>query len=322
MTRKATSPVLSDARTLLYVIGAQKAGTTWFHRQFGRHPELHFARKEFHYWNARRSPYANFYAVPVNPLLGKLEKLRGGLGDVLMRFGKRASDGVLAWRMVLAAPEDHSDYRIGLVRRMKAGGLIVGDITPNYAVLSASTYAEMAALHPDVRFLFIMRDPVDRLWSGVRHRLHRWSNRPGVDPSLARRWFEMALEDDRNMDLAYSRYDETIRRLDAAGLGDRVLYMFYENLTTAAGLERINAFLGITAQPVNQDVRVLETAVWPEVPSEAMFRRAAEVLDPTYRFIRARFGEEVPSRWRNGAVAEPHTAGLTGAGQMAGKELA
>jgi hypothetical protein len=218
-----------------------------------------------------------------------------------MRLGPRTGDGVLAWRMVLSAPEDHSDYRAGLVRRMPRAGMIVADITPNYAALSAATYAEMATLHPDVRFIFIMRDPVDRLWSGVRHRLHRWANKPGVDPSLAARWFEQALEDERNMDLAYSRYDETIRRLDAAGVGDRVLYLFYEDLTTDAGLDRINRFLGVSSVPVDKDLRVLETARWPVAPSEAVFDHATSVLKPTYDFVRARFGAEVPARWRKPA---------------------
>jgi hypothetical protein len=294
---------LSRARTLLYVIGAQKAGTTWFHHQFGSHPRIHFARKEFHYWNARRSPGVNYRAVPVQPLLGMIGKLRGGLGDALMRVDSRLGDGVLAWRMVLAPPEDHSHYREGLLRRMPADATIVGDITPNYALLSASTFAEMAALHPDPRFIFVMRDPVDRLWSGVRHRLRRWFDRPGVDPALAARWFETALEDEFNDDLRSSRYDATIRRLDAAGVSDRVLFLFYETLFSDATLRRIRAFLEIEPHVVDAGEMVLETAKWPVEPSPEVRARAVEVFRPTYDFVRARFGNEVPELWRDPSVS-------------------
>jgi hypothetical protein len=115
----------------------------------------------------------------------------------------------------------------------------------------------------------------------------------------------MALEDERNMDLAYSRYDETIRRLDAAGVGDRVLYLFYEDMTSDAGLDRINRFLGVSTMPVDKDARVLETAKWSVAPTPAVFERAETVLRPTYDFIRARFGSEVPARWRKPAEVAP-----------------
>lgn len=298
MSRQGEIPDLGQVRTLLYVIGAQKAGTTWLHQQYASHPEVHFARKEFHYWNARRSPYVNFRAVPVQPLLGMLEKLRGRWGDIAMRFGQRAGDGVLAWRMVLAAPEDHSDYRKALVRRMPAGAVVTGDITPNYAQLSARTFAEMAQLHPDARFIFIMRDPVDRLWSGVRHRLRRWHNRPGIDPALAARWFEMTLEDDTNADLLASRYDLTLERLDRAGIGDRVLFMFYETMFTETGLSRINSFLGVRSHRSDTGNRTFETKKWTVQPTADAFGRAAEVLRPTYDAVRDRFGADVPAKWR------------------------
>lgn len=298
MNSRLAKADLSRATTLLYVIGAQKAGTTWFHQQYAGHPEVHFARKEFHYWNARRSPYANFRAVPVQPLLGTLERLRGKLGDLAMHLGQRVGDGVLAWRMLLAAPEDHSDYRQALLRRMPATARITGDITPNYAQLATRTFVEMAALHPDARFIFIMRDPVDRLWSGVRHRLRRWHGRRGVDPTLAARWFEMSLEDEMNADLIASRYDLTIQRLERAGIGDRVLFMFYESMFTEAGLARINDFLGLTVHNADTDKRALETAKWAVEPSGAVLDLAATVLQPTYTFVRDRFGAEVPDGWR------------------------
>lgn len=313
MTAKPAEPELAQARTLVYVIGAQKAGTTWFHQQYSGHPDVHFARKEFHYWNARRSPYINFRAVPVQPLLGMLERLRGRWGDLAMRLGPRAGDGVLAWRMVLAAPEDHSHYRAALVRRMPPTASVVGDVTPNYAQMTARAFSEMASLHPDARFIFIMRDPVDRLWSGVRHRLRRWFNRPGVDPSLAARWFEAALEDEYDVDQVASCYDRTIRRLDRAGLEGRVLYLFYESLFNEAGLDRINKFLGLATWPMDHEVKAFETAKWPVSPSAAAIERATAIFRPTYDFVRDRFGAEVPERWRTPrALPVPQGCGVGG----------
>ena len=297
--------VLSSTRTLLYVIGAQKAGTTWFHQQFARHPKVHFARKEFHYWSARRSPYVNFVAVPVQPMLGLLAKLRGRLGDVLIRVHPRIGDSVLAWRMILSAPEDHSDYRQALVRGIRRGAEVVGDITPNYALLSPRAFSEMAALHPDVRFIFILRDPVDRLWSGIRQRCRRWFGRPGVDPALAARWFELALDDPFDVDLRKSCYEDTIVALDKVVAPDHVLYLFYEDLFTDAALDRIYAFLGLDPHPVDFGENTVKTAEWKDKPDAEVMDRAASVLAPTYDFVHSRFGAAVPAKWRRPGRSAP-----------------
>ena len=42
------------------------------------------------------------------------------------------------------------------------------DITPAYAILDVDGYEAILRTHPDVRFVFIMRDPVERFWSAVR----------------------------------------------------------------------------------------------------------------------------------------------------------
>jgi hypothetical protein len=40
-----------------------------------------------------------------------------------------------------------------------------GEISPSYALAGPKTIARMYALHARVRFLFVMRNPADRLWS-------------------------------------------------------------------------------------------------------------------------------------------------------------
>ncbi len=47
------------------------------------------------------------------------------------------------------------------------GAAVVGDITPAYGLLSVERLRAMAALG-ETRFLYILRDPVARLWSHVR----------------------------------------------------------------------------------------------------------------------------------------------------------
>ena len=45
---------------------------------------------------------------------------------------------------------------------------VIGDITPSYATLSRNEFARMSQLSQNSRFLYLMRDPIDRLWSEIR----------------------------------------------------------------------------------------------------------------------------------------------------------
>ena len=50
-------------------------------------------------------------------------------------------------------------------------GAIRGEISPSYAVLSEEGVAYAARLMPDMKVLFLMRDPVERTLSGAMHEL-------------------------------------------------------------------------------------------------------------------------------------------------------
>lgn len=43
-----------------------------------------------------------------------------------------------------------------------------GEITPAYAALSAESVARIAALYPELRILFILRNPIERAWSAAQ----------------------------------------------------------------------------------------------------------------------------------------------------------
>jgi hypothetical protein len=80
------------------------------------------------------------------------------------------------------------------------GGLKSGDISPGYAALSDARIARAAAALPETRFILLLREPADRLWSALR--MHVRSGRldaallsdwPRLEDHLARRqhrgWF-------------------------------------------------------------------------------------------------------------------------------------
>ncbi len=43
-----------------------------------------------------------------------------------------------------------------------------GEITPSYAILEKKDIARMKAINPDLKLIFLIRNPIDRAWSAIR----------------------------------------------------------------------------------------------------------------------------------------------------------
>src|SRR5688500_15058077 len=59
-----------------------------------------------------------------------------------------------------------------------ASGKVRGEITPRYGVLPPSRIAYIRHVMPDVRLVFMMRNPVDRAWSHMLHDYTKRDRRP------------------------------------------------------------------------------------------------------------------------------------------------
>jgi hypothetical protein len=166
---EAPDPRFAKPRTLFFGIGAQKSGTSWIDRYLRVHPEVCLpVRKEQHYWDSHRVQGSRGRPVKVDRELKRIASM--GLAERLLRSpGQRARDHsyALADAMLRDMSGGHRAYADAMFQAYR-GQPVAGEITPEYALLSARDFAEMAALAPDVRFFFLMRDPYERLISGVR----------------------------------------------------------------------------------------------------------------------------------------------------------
>ena len=280
---------------MFFGVGAMKAGTTWLHQYLSAHPQVATGPlKEYHYFNKFHREFARNGAVP--GMQGLRRRL--ALASVLRRAGRPA--GRLA--SLLAALRGQGDY-LSLVRGDDPQARVFGDVTRVYGLLGRAAFAEMAASHPDTRFIFIMRDPVDRLWSHVRMRARRLRLEPGTAKfdSLA-----TSLLSAKRF-VGRSDYARTITELEAAVPGDRILYLFYEDLFSDASVARLCDFLGIDFRPGAYGERVYE-GMQATAP-EAWRRAARDRLAPVYDFVTDRFGAAVPSAWHGANAARPGLAG-------------
>lgn len=198
--------------------------------------------------------------------------------------------------MFSGQPYDHTAYGAFMVKGL-GGQRIVADFTPNYAACSAATFAMMASVHRDTRFLFLMRDPVDRLWSGIRHRVRLAMPRL-TDHRFLLRMLRDAAADEHNLDRRLSCYGDIIPALEAGVGRGRVHYAFFETLFAEDRLAEIGQFVGVKAPLQMSGGAENEGGSVGVRPDDALMDEIVAAFRPHYEFVRRRFGDAVPGRWR------------------------
>ncbi len=291
-------------RTLFFVIGTQKASTTWLAKMLARAQGCHVApAKELHYWSMLES------GKPQSEIVDKRNRqIRKTLTAMVRSTTNpariRAAYGLLRIQMTerrLAVDPSIESYIRALMRGWK-GQAVAGELTPRYCLLPAEAIGSMAAMHPDTRFVFVMRDPVERMWSGVKH-IHQTDTR---ESGMVRRdileAFEHAVRDPSSNAHRLSAYAELIPEIERGVPADRIAYFFHETIRTETEMARLSAFLGLDDVPADAGDRV-NRSMHDALPMPADAARAArQALEPTYAFVAERFGARVPPSWRSGVT--------------------
>ena len=166
------------------------------------------------------------------------------------------------------------------------------DITPAYSVIGKPGFAYLkdfcAAQNVPVKLLFILRDPLTRLWSQLRHMqqmnpandaLTKWRAALRAPPVMAR-----------------ADYRGIVNAVDATFPHEDVLYLFYEDLFSTPALDRLTDFVGVARRPADTSRVENETQVKLDLPADAA-RCFASALAAQYDFCRQRFGSAVPANW-------------------------
>lgn len=282
---------------LVYGLGATKAGSGWLYRYLLSHPECHLrAIKELHFFDAVEFGYVGARLRKLDRSIGELREGRPD-GQADAQTTRRLRD-MEAWRRI-AATGDTGGYLDYLADGRGNRG-VVADITPAYALLSPARLRAMGGLVPDTRFVFLMRDPVDRFWSHVRM-LARRAVPAGSDPAeAAERIAGRALAGQEPDLLRRGAYDEILPRLKSAVPAGRLYVDIFEDVVPAGSVARLCAFLGISPRPARD--RRPHSGV--EVALGAALRgRIRSLLMPQYDHVRSELGR-LPAAWEHSLAKE------------------
>lgn len=270
------------------VVGAQRSGTTWLHAVLSQHPQLWLTPvKELHY----------FDKLHLRRTLADAHE-RGRVG-----FSGLAQPG-FALRYWLGARGDA--WYAALFAAAQRRGAIAGEITPAYAAQGEAVFRRIHAVAPHAKLVFVMRDPIARIWSALNHAHEKRGGTPGA----------LALEDAlararRPAVASRSAYGDTIARLEAFFPPGQLHFAFFEALREDP--QRFTAdllkFLGADpacAERIQYPAAVNAAVRSTPVPPALAQALAREYL-PMVRALAVRFGG-APERWRaryEALAAEP-----------------
>ena len=281
--------------TTLICVGATKAGTSWLYDHLAGHPECYLRSvKELHYFDL---PESGLGRMQARSNLSEIARLTARLGQVgpeqAAQLRRRIAD-MVAWNAVLDTGLDDPAAWCGYLNDGRGVQRLVADVTPSYALLPVAGLRRMAGAAADVRILYLMRDPVARLWSHVRMLAAREAT-PGQDvAALAGARMDRALAGDDLHFGGRGDYRSCLQRLRAVFAPGRLLAMFTEDLMTRPGLARLWAYLGIGPGPADLDNRVHEGVPLPLSPAHR--DRARAVLRDQYDYVAQAF-PTLPSAW-------------------------
>ncbi len=288
----------SPRPTLFFCVGATKAGTSWLHSQLQGHPDCHLRTiKELHYFSlTTEAQFARAIKQAKAEAAGVRDKAKTAPLDRLPYMQRRISD-LEDWVQVLQAGYGAHDRYLDYLTAGAGTRRVVGDVTPAYGLLPPEMLTTMAGLTADVRFVYLMRDPVDRLWSHVRMNCARANRATFAEASLQMMEDILAGNLTPEMDgiLRRGDYVAILDKLRMAIPAGQVLSVVYENMFNNGGLDQITGFLGLTPIPPKVESRV-HAGLPLSLPSD-LKSRARKFLDPQYQGVRERLAD-FPESWR------------------------
>jgi hypothetical protein len=294
---KKRPDLVSKEPTLLFCVGATKAGTSWLYDHLSAHPQCHFRTiKELHYFSLKNAAQFDGALRGMDRKIAEMQARLGVAADARKLVVAQRLADLIEWRAVLAHRAiDLPAYRAYLTANMGQARL-VGDVTPAYGMMSKADLTRLSQVAADTRFVYLIRDPLARLWSHVRMIAARAA--PDRFAQVAEAQMAAILDGDLSGEgkgiVARGDYAAILEKLTRAVPVKSLLVLFQEELMTIPGIAKLSAHLGLTPAPAALDLRVHEGKSL-ELP-EPLRARALLWLRPQYEYVATMF-PALPQAW-------------------------
>ena len=227
-------------------IGAARAGTTWLWSILNQHPNIWMPPiKELHYFD-RSLDYPSPSVLADDRFIDRLF----GTGKHHASFRKLFIQSIgksilipqkwgdMRWKLRYFLGTYNDNWYLSLFDIRKKATL--GEITPAYSILSRKDIQHISELFPELKVIYLIRNPVDRAWSGIRY---RWSK-----GTLDINNLEEVIRIIESPSQAYrSDYFRTIQNWSACFPKKQILICFFDDIVTQPQqlIKKILTFLNV-----------------------------------------------------------------------------
>jgi len=249
-------------------IGAPRAATTWVHQRLSADPQFFLPRrKEVHFYDEPPS------SVGVsNSSNSDLRWSESFYFDV-----ERAAHLRWYWHQ----------YR-------QAGNRLAGDITPLYSTLSIDRIACIRRHMPQLKLIYILRNPIERAWSGLRKSVWYQKGESYLEDKDADWILQQVM---RPEVLMRGNYPQAIENWETVFPQQQMLYLFFDDINDDANgsLDQIYEFLGKTRALADHEIKDSKNVnAAPEKPMPDYVKRAlSEHYAEQIRSVESRFGRDL-----------------------------
>ena len=218
-----------DDVQMLFCIGAQKAGTTWLFHLLRESKHIHFTKnKELHYFDVIYGKAKQLHEVRINAV----KMLAHKLGNEIGAYNDNHLDALIDLSQLLRIYSNHDGNHQAYVSYLlndHSDQDVIADITPAYAILDRAGFTEMGRIGC-AKFIFILRDPVDRMWSQIRMAVGSQNHQAESFQRACEQRARHLIANNRLANIERGNYQRTIEELESAIPLNRIKYIFYENL--------------------------------------------------------------------------------------------
>ena len=254
-------------RGLLLSIGAMKAGTTWLYMALREHPQITVTpvKETSYFWHL----YGDFSTLSYQDRLRTLEY---NLPRILRYTEQGEARDLLRWfESYISDPVDDAWFAHLFPSRAEA--LYCADFSNLYSSLPMASWDHIKTLSNNIKILYTVRSPIDRLWSHTRFQAHILGRFDHVSD-----WTEDAFREFLLTQGVHSRglYSKTLDMLKERFDKDDYMICIYEDIISrpAGLLADVRNFLGVQEQLMG-------------VEALQMRHHASRVLDAPTSFYRA-----------------------------------
>ena len=289
--------MFDNGKFFILGVGAQKAGTTWLANQLEK--ASFFSNggiKEFHVFNklfTKNKTTNNKFKIAKQANINRHIKRRLKQDKDLLISQK------VLMRLSPAAYFDFFDYLY--LRQPEVSH--VGDITPAYSTLSIDRFSLIRdglvekKFHPKI--IFLMRDPVERVWSQLRMNNRFKFERTKVKATPQEEFKKLQNFYKSKSCINRTQYEIISRKLESVFNPEEIYYGFYETLFTKAEINRLTNFLECPA--ISPEFgEVVHASPKSNVELEGLNEVLQEIREfyaPTYTWARKRFANAVSDAW-------------------------